>query len=280
MGISPSGRSSTISHLLLGNINLYTSLMKAWSKKLNTFYPDKHLSAIFSGMPRHTITIMPMALCDGLAKDLDKKPGKQLLSAIGLCCLLISTHDDVVDEMPKDRRILASLVYGGNIAGLWGTKLLLSNKYTGIAGVLFDSISQNHYLQQLVVEKLWETKKITVRGYLDGIKHISVFAAIGPLCALAYTKKPELKQRVLKFAYSYGIALQLIDDLREQEEDKEFGYKSLPLLEGAPYKKSFSLLYQNIALARAALLPSWKNMNSFIDRLETFSNNLKEAIDG
>lgn len=273
------GKSSDILQELYGDTSKYKKIMQNWASKLKKQYPNKHLSEIFDGLATHIITIMPMIFCDALANDLGKKVDDKFLAAIGLSCLLISTHDDVVDEMPKDRIKLAALVYAGNIAALEGIKLF-GKKNFDIIQIIIDPVAQNHYLQQLVVEKLWNGNKISPKEYFVGIKHICVFTSIGPLVALALTQRKDLKKRILNFSSGYGLALQLLDDLREIDEDKINGYISLPLLEGSPYTKTLKELYINISKARSALNPSWKHTGKFVDNIKNFAKDIERQVNG
>ena len=275
------GRSSDIISDLLGNIKKYTQIMEKWVRRLEIQYPNPKLAKIFHGFPEHIITILPMAFCDSLTKDLDGNCNEDILAAIGLNAFLISTHDDVVDEMPKNRETVSSLIYAGNIAGLEGMKILFKRNIKGVALTLINSINQNHYLQQLVIEKLWQNKEVGIGDYFDGIKHICTFSAIGPLCALALTKKTVYyKDTILNFSAHYGFMLQLIDDIREVEEDKLAGYTSLPLIEGVPFTKSFTNLYRHAELAKDSLDKKWKRMRFYVDALEKFAKKTQGVIDG
>lgn len=273
-------RSSDILKELFGDIKPYRDIMDEWAEKLKQQYSNRNLSTVFNSLSKHLITIMPMVFCDALTADLNKKADREILAAIGLSCLLISTHDDVVDEMPKDRVVIAKLIYGGNIAGLCGLKLLFQKKDTGLTKVLIDAISENHYLQQLVVEKLWQNKQITQKKYLEGIRHIYAFTSIGLMCALVITRNTSFRKQLQKFSVGYGITLQIIDDLREINEDRLSGYSSLPLLEGPPFKQSFKQIYHHIEVARGSLRPSWKNMRIIVDRIESFAKGLERKING
>lgn len=252
--------------------------MKNWAIRLIDKYPNRKLAENFFRLPQQIITMLPMAFCDSLTQDLKKTCDDEILAAIGLNSFLISTHDDVVDEMPKNRKIVSGLVYAGNIAALEGMKILFEKNRKKVAQALIDSVNKNHYLQQLVVEKLWQGKKINAKEYFDGIKHIGIFSAIGPLCALALTGRNDLKKTILKFASNYGITLQLIDDIRETEEDKIAGYSSLPLTEGTPFTCSFAKLYQHAKIARSALDKKWERMTFYVDAIDQFARKIEKEI--
>lgn len=148
------GHSSDLISLIIPNPK-YQKLMKLQVKKLVRKYPNPYLAKVFSTLDKKILTIGPMSLCDNLSMDLGKKADDQLLNAIGLSCLVISAHDDVVDEPPKNRSEIAALIYAGNIALLEGIKLLTELKANKVIHYLIDTINQNHYYQQLRVDLVW-----------------------------------------------------------------------------------------------------------------------------
>lgn len=234
--------SSNLLIYLLGNIERYEKILVKETKKLKKKYSNKNLASVFSIIPKKLITIGPMALCDDLTQDLGKSCNDNILAAIGLSCFPITTHDDVVDETPEERAKLAALIYAGNIAGLEGTNLLFKENYGELAEILFKTIIKNHYQQQFRVELLWDKKPKNFKDYKEGIKDVCSLTSIGPLCALAITKRYDLTKKINNFAANYSIVLQLIDDIREIEEDKLTSYTSFPLLENKPFKKSFKAI--------------------------------------
>lgn len=272
------GRSSTILSYLLGDIRKYIHIMQQQAKRLVKKYPDKHLASIFSILPEKLITIGPMALCDDLTRDLGGACSDEILAAVGLCCLPITTHDDVVDETPTDRAKLAALVYAGNIAGLEGMNILLQKNLSGITQALIKAITENHYRQQFRVELLWQKKPRNFRDYRYGIEDVCSLAAIGPLCALAITGRNDLQRRVIHFAVGYGVVLQLIDDIREVEEDRVAGYTSFPLLEGKPFKESFQAAERYLVMGIKALKPEWTKTGLRLKNLKVFLQKMKKEF--
>jgi len=121
------GRSSEIINRIFGDTSFYSRILKEKARQLSRKYNDADLIKKFNEMPFRFISISPMAFYSAMMKDLGKKPDKNILTAIGLSCLAIGTHDDVVDETPKKKRDIAALVYSGNIASLEGMKMLLKN---------------------------------------------------------------------------------------------------------------------------------------------------------
>jgi len=162
------GSSSAIIPYLLGDVKKYVRILERKSKKLIKKYPNKNLAQVFSILPRKIITIAPMAVCDDLVQDLGGSCDKNILAAVGLSCLPITTHDDVVDETPKNKSNLAALVYAGNIAGLEGMKILLQKNYLNITPILIKTIIENHYRQQFRTDLLWEKKPKNFRDYRYG----------------------------------------------------------------------------------------------------------------
>ncbi|MDO8638072.1 MAG: class 1 isoprenoid biosynthesis enzyme [Candidatus Daviesbacteria bacterium] len=268
------GKSSDILRQLYGDIKKYQTMLAPYQDNLVSKYPNPNLKKYFSSINKKIIAIMPMVFCESLLLDLGQKVNKKDLVALGLHMLAISTHDDVVDEMPENRTELAALVYAGNIASNEGSKILIQQGKTKVAEVLLMMINQNHYYQQHVIETLWQHKPISFKNYRSGINHICVFSAIGLIYALALTNKLALKKRIQDFADGYGVSLQLIDDLREVEEDRKFGYWSFPIIEGEPYKKSFEQLFLHIELCKRSLPPEWKNMHKIVEKLENYIKNI------
>lgn len=87
-----------------------------------------------------------------------------------------------------------------------------------------------------------------------------------------------MKEKILEFAEGYGVALQIIDDLRKMKEDKKSGYSSLPLSEGPPFTQTFEQFYLHIIKARESLQPEWKRMQKLVDNLEKFGKSLEEEL--
>lgn len=271
-------QTSQINHLLFGDTTKYEKVMVGEAKKLARTYPDKDLNQIFTTLSQHGLTLGPMSACDTLAKDLGINVGSDILAAIGLSCLLISTHDDVVDEMPKSRQQVSQLLFAGNIALLEGMRILFKKGNLQLAEIIINAVNQNHYLQHRGVGILWTGKEISKKTYLSAIRHTGILASIGPLSAICIARKMNLEKRVSAFSMSYGIALQILDDLRELEEDKLSGYISLPLVEGPPFTNSFEELFRNINIARMSLNKNWKRTQEFVDRIERIAESLRKEI--
>lgn len=272
------GRSSDLLNDLFGDTTEYSKSLSIYGRILIKKYPDKQLSKIFSNLGSRTITILPMAFCDAFSSDLGNPINKKILAAIGLTCVIVANHDDVVDEMPTDQKTLASLVYGGDIMNLYGLQILSDTKNHLIVNTLIDSLNQSHFQQKLVVDKLWQNQIITRERYFDAIKHWCTFCSIGPLCALAMANKMRLKDRVIKFATAYGRAFQLLDDLKEIDEDLTRGYKSIPNQEGFPYTETFKQIYSHIKVARDITAPKWQRVNILIDNIESTVIKLEHEI--
>lgn len=269
--------SSEIMPLLFGDIARYCRIMEKWAKYLSRKYPNKNLAAVFSKLAHKVAVIGPMILCKNVVQDLGQKCPEQVLAAVGLACLSISTHDDVVDERPQDREEIASLVYAGNIAGLEAVSLLKNSGYTKILVPLSAAINKNHYLQQFRVDLLWSKKPKNFRDYQFGIADICSWVAIGPKVGLSLTGRSDLANSISEFIENYGIAIQLIDDIREVEEDRLSGYNSFPLLEGKPYKRSFKELDKCVERARNSLGGRWRNLQNRALLLERFVDELKKG---
>lgn len=269
------GKSSDILRQLYGDIKKYQTILEPYQVKLIKKYPNSNLKKYFSSINKKIIAIAPMVFCENLLLDLGQKVDKKDLAALGLHMLAISTHDDVVDEMPKNRTELAALVYAGNIATNEGSKILVERGKVKAADFLLMMINQNHYYQQHVIETLWQHKPASFKNYRDGINHICIFSAIGLIYALALVDKLVLRKRIEDFAEGYGVSLQLIDDLREVEEDRKFGYWSFPITEGEPYKQSFEQLFSHIELCKKSLPVKWDNMYRLVEKLEGYANSVK-----
>lgn len=268
------GRSSEILTQLYGNIEKYQEILKPYQESLTSHYPNANLESLFSSINKKMIAIAPMVFCKSLLLDLNQKVNDRELAVLGLHMLAISTHDDVVDEMPQDRITLAALVYAGNIATNEASRLLLESGKKKAADILLQTINENHFYQQHVIETLWQSKPESFETYRDGVHHICIFVSIGLLYALALVDRMDLKEQIKTYAEGYGLSLQLIDDLRETEEDRNNGYWSFALTEGEPYTKSFSEILISINQARSAIPSEWKRMNNLLDRLKQFAANL------
>lgn len=270
------GKSSDILEELYGKAEYYESLLTPYTTDIRKRYPHPILNKLFGSLGKRMIAVCPMAFCNNLLKDLNKTPEAKDLAALGLHMLAISTHDDIADEMPKDRIKLASLLYAGNIATNEASKILVEQGNIQAAKVLLDAVNDNHFYQQHVVETLWQRAPKSFKEYRDGINHICVFSGIGLKYALALAGREDLTEKIDNFANGYGVALQLIDDLREVNEDKRIGYWSFPITEGEPYKKSFEELFKHIKICKEAIPSDWKNLLDLAERLEKFAYSINE----
>lgn len=266
------GRSSDILSELYGDVRYYQEILLPYQNKLSQKYPNANIDKFFNNINKKTIAITPMVLCARLMKDLGCEVQDQDLVALGLHMLAISTHDDVVDEMPRDRIQLAALVYAGNIATNEASKVLVNQGKKNASKVLLDAVNSNHFYQQHIAETLWQTQPKSFEDYLDGIHHITTFALLGLIYGLALSNKMEFQKKIEDYAYGYGVAMQLIDDLREMEEDNINGYWSFPLVEGEPFTRSFQEIDSHLQMARNAIPEEWKQLQDLVDRLEKFVN--------
>lgn len=278
--ILTAGASSELISYFLGDIGKYLKILQKQKASLLRRYPNRNLSPIFATLQTKLLTVGPVALCDYLTSDLGKVCPEDILIAIGLVCLEISAHDDVVDETPGIRSKLAALVYAGNIAALEGIRILYWNDRKRIADLIISLVNQNHYLQQMRVEKLWERKPSNFIDYQDGVKDGAVLVQIGLFPALETAGRDDLRQQLTRFSESYALVLQLIDDIREVDEDKVHGYHSFPILEGAPFEKSFKAMGKHLRIAEENLRPDWRKMNSLVENLKALVAKMKSEFDG
>lgn len=275
-GGSQKPTSSGIMPLLFGDVVHCSRIMEKWAKNLSYKYPNENLKPVFSKLSKKVGVIGPMVLCDDVVQDLGQKCSDQVLAAIGLACLSISTHDDVVDEKPQDRKDIASLIYAGNIAGLEAVSLLKNSGYVEVLVPLSEAINKNHYLQQFRVDLLWSKKPKKFSDYRVGIADICSWVGIGPRVGLSLVGRSDLTDSISVFIENYGIAIQLIDDIREVDEDRVSGYNSFPLIESHPYKKSFNELDKCVTRAKNSLGNRWKNLKDRTLLLERFVDGLKK----
>ena len=221
--------SSDLKSQLFGNVSRYKKLLNEEVKRLTDLYPDEViLNKMFSALDSRIINICPMVMCDSLLRDIGIKSPNDLLTGIGLSMFSISTHDDLVDELPKGRLVIAGLIYSGNIATLEGISSLLKGKYIDVAIEIINLINKNHYFQTKIVETLWK-KPTDEIGYLKAISHTKYWLAIGLKAAITFSKRDDLNSFVDEFSECYGTVCQLFDDMREIKDDLKNGYFSLPI---------------------------------------------------
>lgn len=221
--------SSELMAELLGNVSRYQNLLE--KEKMNIFsrYNDESiLNSVFASLDTRIINLCPMVLCDRMLSDLGMASSDALLSGLGLAMYSISTHDDVVDEFPRERLIVAGLVYGGNIATLEGLKILCDAGLSHVASEVITCVNKNHYYQTKIITSLWD-HPCNKDEYLSAISHTGYWAEIGLRAALAFSGKQNLSNFVSEFAKCYGLTCQIFDDMREIDDDVRNGYWSLPV---------------------------------------------------
>lgn len=221
--------SSELLEVLFGDTSKYRTLLKAEKGRLMKLYPDAMiLDSMFSAIDSRIINICPMVLCDFLLRDLSVDSPEGLLAALGLTMFSISTHDDLVDELPRDRVSIAGLTYAGNIATLEGLKLFLEKGYVKEAATVIDCVDKNHYFQTKITGTLWQAPT-DERGYLEAIGHTKYWVAAGLKAGIVYAGREDLNPFVDEFSECYGTTCQLYDDIREIRDDVRNGYWSLPI---------------------------------------------------
>ncbi|PIR80229.1 MAG: hypothetical protein COU25_01170 [Candidatus Levybacteria bacterium CG10_big_fil_rev_8_21_14_0_10_35_13] len=221
--------SSEVTEVLFGDTSKYRSLLRSQKERLLRLYPDATiLDSMFDAIDSRIINICPMVLCDSMLKDLSVETPDSLLTALGLTMFSISTHDDLVDELPRDRVVIAGLTYAGNIATLEGLRLFLENGYYDEAVTVIDSVNKNHYFQTKIANTLWKAPS-DENGYLDAISHTKYWVAAGLKPAAVYAGRNDLMPFVDEFSECYGTTCQIYDDIREIKDDVRNGYWSLPI---------------------------------------------------
>lgn len=221
--------SSEVTEVLFGDTSKYRLLLRVQKERLLRQYPDATiLDSMFDAIDSRVINICPMVLCDSMLKDLSVEAPDSLLTALGLTMFSISTHDDLVDELPRDRVVIAGLTYAGNIATLEGLKLFLENGYYDETAAVIDCVNKNHYFQTKIANTLWRAPS-DENGYLDAISHTKYWVAAGLKPAVVYAGRNDLIPFVDKFSEYYGTTCQIYDDIREIKDDVRNGYWSLPI---------------------------------------------------
>lgn len=214
---------------LLGDVSHYRNLLQKEKINILSRYNDESiLNSIFASLDSRIINLCPMVLCDRMLSDLGMTSNDALLSGLGLAMYSISTHDDVVDEFPRERLIVAGLVYGGNIATLEGLKILCDAGLSHVASEVMTCVNKNHYYQTKIITSLWD-HPCNKEEYLSAISHTGYWVEIGLRAALAFSGKQGLSEFVSEFAKCYGLTCQIFDDMREIDDDVRNGYWSLPV---------------------------------------------------
>lgn len=285
--------SSQIVKQVFGDTTKYTKILTKARDHLIEKYPDPYLKPFFEKIPNKFISLAPMSLCESTLKDLNINCPDDLLYCLGLSLYHVSTHDDIVDETPSDKNTLAALLYSGNISLLEAVKAFNSKGYHSELSTITDILNMNHYRQQIVVDKLWQLKQPTIAEYFDGCKHIVYFVQTGVLTAMAHAKTKKNYSKILSFCENFGMAIQLMDDMMEIEEDLQNGYWSLPIIRAHEkgiqnYKNNPELLNmliqdskraanQKLDVASAVLPNSYKNLKEKVINLKTFINSFKHG---
>lgn len=266
------GSTSAGKRALFGETEKYRALLVPVAERLIRQYPQPEFVDPWRSLPDRSISIAPMLLCDALVSDLGGRVSETVLTAIGACCFHISTHDDVVDEMPGDRSMVAALTYSGTIALIEGLRLLRQVGAPRVEDAMLEQIARNHELQQQCVRLLWAKRPSSFAEYHRGIAHDAVFAAIGLRTGLAVVNRPDLVARIEAMAEGYGTAFQLLDDIAEVREDARHGYASYPIVEGAPYAVSLQEVSRALDRAVAACDPSWTWMEKLLEYPRQFAS--------
>ena len=270
------GGTSSLVGDLYGDVTRYRELLIPVVAEVVKSYPDAGLEKLFIVLPKKVIALAPMVICEAFHFDLTgKSVDDKALIALGMTMLPISTHDDIVDEMPKERDLVSCLVFAGNIMAIEGTRMLIEMDQKKALDILLQQINLNHYYQRKNISLIWENKATNFSDYRPGIEHICVFNSIGALFGCALAEREDVREKALGFANGYGVAMQLIDDIREVEEDREVGYSSFPLLEGAPYKESFRQLFLHLDLAEKNLDENWLKVREVVARMRTYAQKLQ-----
>lgn len=247
----------------------YSNILSVYvEENLVSRYTQQDMVDLFRVLPSKFISICPMSLCDSLLADLKIQVSDKQLAALGFVMFGISMHDDIVDELYDDRKKIADLLFSGNIACNEGIRMLLESENRDEIEVLLSAVNQNHYFQQYNIYTLWSKKPKCFAEYLDGLQHDIEFMRIGIKYGLAIAKRMEMIDILSEFIESYAYAIQLLDDLREVEEDKEKGYFSYPVLEGSPYIETTEKILFFTQKLRSSLPSDFYNLIKIADNFE------------
>lgn len=264
---------------LLPNPERYAAILKPHVDVIIRRYPSSLLQRHFESLGQRLIAVCPMALCDLTLTELGFAPDDDYLASLGLHMLAIATHDDIVDQLLDNRSVVAQLLYAGDIASNEGSRLLFRRARPDVADTLLAQINRNHFYQHHVVETLWQREAADFAEYRSGIYHASVMANIGVLYALSIASRLDLKPPLEIFADHYGLALQLVDDILEVDDDSRYGYHSFPVKEGWPYTLSFRHLFVALDECRGALEHSWVGLQELVARLHGFAVSLRTELE-
>ena len=271
------GKTTSIKKLLFGETDRFSRLLEPTAAQLINKYPNPSFAPLLTSLPYRSITVGPMAMCEKLAQDLGGSVDDSLLRALGIMCFHISTHDDLIDEPPASLRQKAALLYTGNISFIEGTRQLLECLPKEKVAFICAEIERNHYLQQQCVDTLWVDRPAKFADYVKGVQHDGALIGIGVSAALAATDREELWPQLEPMCTNYGIALQLLDDISEAEEDEAAGYNSYPVVEGVPYKTSFAEVDQHVTKAIQLLDPEWHNFRELLENVHAVKGTMQGA---
>jgi hypothetical protein len=275
---------SKVLNKLYDHVPKYQAILDKEQQRIVKKYSDSSMDVHINALKEHAISIGPMALCDSLLKDLKVPCPDKLLAGLGVVSFHISAHDDLIDETPSKKVEQGALLYSGNITLLEGINILIDNDYTYVIKPLFEMIKENDLRQQKIIEILWGEKVPTKEEYLLGISHITSFMALGPVTALAFAGRMELRERIMRFSKNYGYACQLADDMREIECDVKNSYWSLPIIrahekglkgfEKSNQKKNMliselkDMSMEYMEEAKNSIPQDWANMQGIVSKLE------------
>lgn len=280
--------SSSLKSLLFGDVEKYRKILSTEKNRIMKIYRDDSiLDNMFSALDSRIINICPMVMCDSLLQDIGIQAPNKLLAGIGLSMFSISTHDDLVDELPRERVIIAGLTYSGNISTLDGISVLIHQGYNDVAIEVIELINQNHYYQTKIVSTLWKNPT-DEKGYLDAISHTKYWLAIGLRAAIVFSKRNDLIPFADEFAECYGTTCQLFDDMREIHDDVKNGYYSLPISlsmkngwslktsDGlnASIARSRELAFEYLERAKVICGTSFPKLSDLINRMEEIGGNI------
>jgi hypothetical protein len=272
------GTTSTIKSLLFDDTEHFSQLLEPAAAQLTRDYPDPAFTSLFSSLPHRSITVGPMAMCKKLVTDLGGDVDDSILRALGILCFHISTHDDLVDEPPASQSQKAALLYAGNISFIVGMQEFAQHLPPQKIAFVSTEIARNHALQQQCIDELWTRQPSHFSDYAKGVQHDGALIGIGVCTALAVVNRGDLWPQLKPICTDYGIALQLLDDISEVEEDAAAGYCSYPVVEGWPYTTSFTEVERHASKAMKALNPEWRNFRKLLENINTVKETLQETI--
>jgi hypothetical protein len=273
------GTTTSIKKLFFGETDRYSSLLKSSSTRLVDIYPNPAFAPLFESLPNRSITVGPMAMCDRLARDLGTTVPDDVLTALGVLCFHISVHDDLIDEPPSSATERAALLYTGNLSFIEGMRLLSHTSFSAEQiTFMCDEIARNHYLQQQCAETLWDQQPNTFADYLKGVQHDGALIGIGVCTALAASNRQDLWQTLKPACTAYGVALQLLDDINEAEEDELAGYHSFPVKEGAPFIRSFQEVENHVEAVLKIIDPQWTHFRELVENVRTVKRQVERTL--